>query len=81
MARPATAAVRLLTGEREPVRLATTANLETIIVDGVSWIQGLKIIDGTQTAVGDRVLVKDQDDARASEVQVESRGIPLTLGL
>ncbi|MER9655688.1 right-handed parallel beta-helix repeat-containing protein [Mesorhizobium sp. M0152] len=74
MARPATAAVRLLTGEREPVRLATTANLETVIVDGVAWIQGLKIIDGVQALVGDRVLVKDQDDARLNGIYTASEG-------
>lgn len=74
MARPATAAVRLLTGEREPVRLATTANLETVIVDGVAWIQGLKLIDGIQAEVGDRVLVKDQDDARLNGIYTASEG-------
>ena len=52
MARPATAAVRLLTWEREPVHLATTANLETVVIDGVAWIQGLKVVDGVQTATG-----------------------------
>ncbi|CAN7453822.1 hypothetical protein [Mesorhizobium sp. LjRoot246] len=74
MARPATAAVRLLTGEREPVRLATTANLETIIIDGVAWIQGLKVVDGVQTATGDRVLVKDQADARLNGIYTTSEG-------
>ncbi|MBZ9979205.1 hypothetical protein [Mesorhizobium sp. BR-1-1-10] len=74
MARPATAAVRLLTGEREPVRLATTANLETVLVDGVAWLEGLKSIDGTQTAVGDRVLVKDQNDARLNGIYTASQG-------
>ncbi|MFC3324255.1 hypothetical protein [Mesorhizobium cantuariense] len=74
MARPATAAVRLLTGEREPVRLATTANLETIIIDGVAWIQGLKVVDGVQTTIGDRVLVKDQADARLNGIYTASEG-------
>lgn len=74
MARPATAAVRLLTGEREPVRLATTVNLETIVIDGVAWIQGLKIVDGVQTATGDRVLVKDQADARLNGIYTASEG-------
>lgn len=74
MARPATAAVRLLTGEREPVRLATTANLETVIVDGVAWILGLKTIDGVLTAVGDRVLVKNQSDARLNGIYTASEG-------
>ena len=54
MARPATAAVRLLTGERKPVRLATTANIA---------LYGLQTIDGAPARVGDRVLVKDQTDA------------------
>lgn len=54
MARPSTAAVRLLSGEREPVRLATTGHIEHV---------GLPIIDGTQTAVGDRILDKDNDDS------------------
>ncbi|WP_292561808.1 hypothetical protein [Mesorhizobium sp.] len=74
MARPVTAAVRLLTGEREPVRLATTANLETIVIDGVAWIQGLKMVDGVQTATGDRVLVKDQADARLNGIYTASEG-------
>ncbi|WP_292696247.1 hypothetical protein [Mesorhizobium sp.] len=74
MARPATAAVRLLTGEREPVRLATTANLETIVIDGVARIQGLKMLDGAQTATGDRVLVKDQADARLNGIYTASEG-------
>ncbi|TPJ49713.1 MULTISPECIES: hypothetical protein [unclassified Mesorhizobium] len=74
MARPATAAVRLLTGEREPVRLATTANLETVIVDGVAWILGLKTIDGVLTAVGDRVLVKNQSDAQLNGIYTASEG-------
>lgn len=74
MARPATAAVRLLTGEREPVRVATTAALGTIIVDGVARIQGLRSIDGVQTAVGDRVLVKDQDDARLNGIYTAAEG-------
>jgi hypothetical protein len=74
MARPATAAVRLLTGAREPVRLATTANLETVVIDGVAWIQGLKVVDGVQTVTGDRVLVKDQTDARLNGIYTASEG-------
>jgi hypothetical protein len=65
MARPATAAVRLLTGEREPVRLATTANI---------ILQGLKAIDGVMTEVGDRVLVKNQTDARQNGIYTASEG-------
>ncbi|MGX7873684.1 hypothetical protein ACVDG5_013780 [Mesorhizobium sp. ORM6] len=56
------------------MRLATTANLETIIVDGTAWIQGLEIIDGIQTVVGDRVLVKNQDDARLNGIYTASQG-------
>ncbi|WP_292863295.1 hypothetical protein [Mesorhizobium sp.] len=74
MARPATAAVRLLTGEREPVRLATTASLDTVIVDDIAWIEGLKSIDGVRTAIGERVLVKDQDDARLNGIYTASEG-------
>ena len=43
MARPATAAVRLLTGEREPMRLATTDNIT---------LYGLQTIDGVPAEVG-----------------------------
>ncbi|RNJ47367.1 hypothetical protein B5V01_24885 [Mesorhizobium erdmanii] len=65
MARPATAAVRLLTGEREPVRLATTANIA---------LYGLQTIDGMATEVGDRVLVKNQADARTNGIYTASEG-------
>jgi hypothetical protein len=74
MAQPDTAAVRLLTGEREPVRLATTANLATVTVAGVARFMGLKTIDGVLTAVGDRVLVKDQTDARLNGIYTASEG-------
>ncbi|MEO5755833.1 MAG: hypothetical protein ABIQ51_03150, partial [Mesorhizobium sp.] len=67
MARPATAAVRLLTGEREPVRLATTGPID---VDA----GGLITIDGMVTAVGDRVLVKDQADASENGIRDVSAG-------
>jgi hypothetical protein len=65
MARPATAAVRLLTGEREPVHLATTANIA---------LYGLQTIDGVPTEVGDRVLVKTQADARDNGIYTASEG-------
>lgn len=65
MAQPATAAVRLLTGEREPVRLATTASIT---------LSGLQVIDGTMTEVGDRVLVKDQTDATLNGIYTASTG-------
>ncbi|MFD2056545.1 SGNH/GDSL hydrolase family protein [Mesorhizobium calcicola] len=65
MARPATAAVRLLTGEREPVRLATTSNTN---------LYGLQTIDGVLTEVGDRVLVKKQSDATKNGIYTASEG-------
>ncbi|TGR19797.1 hypothetical protein [Mesorhizobium sp. M8A.F.Ca.ET.198.01.1.1] len=65
MARPATAAVRLLTGEREPVRLATTVNIA---------LYGLQTIDGVATEVGDRVLVKNQADASENGIYTASEG-------
>ncbi|MBZ9868021.1 hypothetical protein LB515_21820 [Mesorhizobium sp. CA15] len=65
MARPATAAVRLLTGEREPVRLATTANIT---------LYALQTIDGVLTQAGDRVLVKDQADQTQNGIYTASEG-------
>ncbi len=65
MARPATAAVRLLSGGREPVRLATTGNI---------ILRGLQTIDGVATAVGDRVLVKDQADQTQNGIYTASEG-------
>lgn len=65
MARPATAAVRLLTGEREPVRVATTANI---------LLRGLQTIDGVPCEVGDRVLVKDQAEQRQNGIYTVSEG-------
>ncbi|OWK19662.1 hypothetical protein AJ88_38460 [Mesorhizobium amorphae CCBAU 01583] len=67
MARPATAAVRLLTGEREPVRLATTANID---VD----TGGLLTIDGVQTEVGDRILLTGQTDGSENGIRTASAG-------
>lgn len=66
MARPATAAVRLLTGEREPVRLATTGNI---------ILSGLKTIDGVLTEVGDRVLVTHQSDQSTNGIYTASEGV------
>ncbi|CCV14976.1 hypothetical protein [Mesorhizobium sp. STM 4661] len=65
MARPATAAVRLLTGEREPVRLATTANV---------ILNGLQTIDGVPAEAGDRVLAKDQVDPTQNGIYTASEG-------
>lgn len=67
MPRPSTAAVRLLTGEREPVRLATTGPID---VD----TGGLLTIDGVVTEVGDRVLVKDQTDGSENGIRTASEG-------
>ncbi|UQD69571.1 tail fiber domain-containing protein [Bradyrhizobium japonicum] len=49
-----TAAVRLLAGDKEPVRVASTANLSLV---------GLLTVDGVVTKTGDRILVKDQTNA------------------
>ncbi|MER9756691.1 hypothetical protein NKJ46_25220 [Mesorhizobium sp. M0166] len=65
MSRPATAAVRLLTGEREPVRLATTADI---------LLHGLQAIDGVPAEVGDRVVVKDQADPTQNGIYTASAG-------
>lgn len=67
MPSPATAAVRLLTGEREPVRLATTANID---VD----TGGLVIVDGVQTEVGDRILLTGQTDGSENGIRTASAG-------
>ncbi|MER9107309.1 hypothetical protein NKH95_25635 [Mesorhizobium sp. M0848] len=65
MARSSAAAVRLLTGEREPVCLATTASIAFF---------GLQTIDGVATEVGDRVLVKDQADQTQNGIYTVSEG-------
>jgi hypothetical protein len=67
MSQAATAAVRLLTGEREPVRLATT---DPIDVD----LGGLVIVDGVQTEVGDRILVTGQTDGSENGIRTASEG-------
>lgn len=65
MAQPATAAVRLLIGEKAPARLATTANIA---------LYGLQTIDGASIEVGDRVLVKDQTNATQNGIYTASEG-------
>lgn len=65
MGAPATAAVRLLSGEREPVRVATTGNI---------ILQGLQTVDGVGLRVNDRVLVKDQTDGRSNGIYTASTG-------
>lgn len=67
MARPAIAAARLLAGTKEPVRAATTANVD--LVGG-----GLLTIDGVALSAGDRVLVKNQSDATENGVYDASAG-------
>lgn len=66
MARPNTAAVRLLAGEREPVRVATTANI---------GLSGLQTIDGIALVAGERVLVKDQTDQSNNGIYETSSGV------
>lgn len=58
-----TAAVRLLAGDKEPVRLASTGNLALV---------GLLTVDGVVTVAGDRVLVKDQTDATQNGIYTAS---------
>jgi hypothetical protein len=61
----ATAAVRLLAGDKEPVRLASTANLA---------LAGLLTVDGVATVAGDRVLAKNQTDATQNGIYTASEG-------
>jgi len=65
MGQPLTAAVRFLSGEREPVRVATTGNIA---------LSGLQTVDDVDLEVGDRVLVKDQDDATENGIRLASEG-------
>jgi len=65
MGQPLTAAVRFLSGEREPVRVATTGNIT---------MQGLLVIDDVELDVGDRVLVKDQTDQKQNGIYLASEG-------
>lgn len=65
MGQPLTAAVRFLSGEREPVRVATTGNIT---------MQGLRVIDDVELEVGDRVLVKDQTDQKQNGIYLASEG-------
>lgn len=65
MARPSTGSVRLLTGSREPVRAATTQNIT---------LSGLQTIDGVALGVGDRVLVKNQQNGVQNGIYTASEG-------
>ncbi|HEY1153476.1 MAG TPA: hypothetical protein VGE73_06455 [Pseudolabrys sp.] len=51
---------------KEPVRLATTADIA---------LEGLLTIDGTVTAEGDRVLVKDQATPSQNGIYIASSGV------
>lgn len=61
----ATAAIRLLSGDREPCRCATTADIA---------LQGLPVIDGVQTEAGDRILVRNQTDKRLNGIYTVNAG-------
>lgn len=61
----ATAAVRLLAGDKEPVRLASTGNLA---------LAGLLTVDGVATAPGNRVLIKSQTDATQNGIYTAAEG-------
>lgn len=63
---PATAAVRLLAGDKEPVRLASTANLA---------LSGLLTVDGVVSVSGDRILAKNQTDATENGIYIASEGL------
>lgn len=65
MPQPLTAAVRYLSGEREPVRVATTSSLS---------LQGLATVDDVELEVSDRVLVKDQTDQSQNGIYLASEG-------
>jgi hypothetical protein len=65
--RPTMAAVRELAGWKEPVVVATTANVD--VATG-----GLLTIDGVVTVAGGRVLVKDQTDASENGIYLASAG-------
>lgn len=65
MFQPATAAVRSLSGVKEPVLVATT--------EGIAFA-GLQTIDGVILKPGDRVLVKDQFEASENGIYTASPG-------
>ena len=62
---PVATTARALAGDKEPVRVASTANLALV---------GLLEVDDVETDVGDRVLVKDQTDATENGIYIASEG-------
>ena len=67
MARPPTSTSRLLAGSREPVRVATTGNIDPAA-------GGLLTIDGVTVEPGDRILVKSQTDKKTNGIYGASAG-------
>lgn len=67
MARPSTAAVRLLSGIREPVRLVALTNVD--LATG-----GLLVCDGIQTDPGDRIACPYQTDTTEIGIYTASAG-------
>lgn len=66
MARPNTAAARLLSGSREPVLVATTANIT---------LAGEQTIDAVAVEAGDRVLVMNQSDSSDNGIYTCNTGV------
>jgi hypothetical protein len=64
-ARPQTVAVRLLSGSKEPARVAATGNVT---------LSGLQVIDGVQTVAGDRIVVPAQTAAKENGLYLASAG-------
>ncbi len=63
-----TAAVRLLAGDKEPVRFKTTGNH---ILSGLAATN----TDGVTPVAGDRALVSEQDDATQNGIYTGSAGV------
>lgn len=66
MARPSTAAIRLLPGEREPVYVATTGNIT---------LAGIQTIDGAPGGAGRRVLARLQTNKKENGIYTMNAGI------
>lgn len=65
-AQPTTASSQVLSGAREPVRVASTADIDEL--------EGLLTIDGITLEAGDRVLVKDQTDTKLNGIYTVTAG-------